>query len=418
MRPKYLVIILVLLALAVPASPVHAGGIVSTCDEAHLLAALAGGGTVTFSCSGTITLTAEITIAADTTIDGSGQTVTISGNHAVRVFKVNSGFTLNLDRLTVADGSAGEGRGGGIYNSGNLNVNNSTFSGNSASNGGGISTSGLGSTVTVSNSTLSDNTASLNGGGISNGGTVTVSNSTFSGNWATGAGGGIYSSYRLTVSNSTFDHNQANNGGGIVNNGTVTVSNGTLSGNSATYFGGGILNWSGGRVTISNSTLSGNSADAGGGLYNERGTVEVSNSTFSDNSAYGVGGEGGGICNSNNGTVTFKNTIVANSLSGNNCSGTITDGGGNLSYPDATCPGINSDPVLGPLQNNLGPTGTVALGPGSAAIDAGNDAICAATPVNNLDQRGIARPWGTHCDIGAVEQVPLKKLWFASIHSQ
>ena len=106
MRPKHLVAILVLLALAVPASPAHAGGVVSVCDEAHLLAALAGGGTVTFSCSGTITLTAKITIAADTTIDGSGQAVTISGNNAVRVFTVNSGVTLNLNELTVANGSA------------------------------------------------------------------------------------------------------------------------------------------------------------------------------------------------------------------------------------------------------------------------------------------------------------------------
>ena len=86
MRPKYLVIILVLLALAIPASPAHAGGVVSVCDQAHLLAALAGGGTVTFSCSGTITLTDYVVIAADTTIDASGQTVTISGNNAVRYF--------------------------------------------------------------------------------------------------------------------------------------------------------------------------------------------------------------------------------------------------------------------------------------------------------------------------------------------
>ena len=86
MRPKHFVTLLVLLALAVPASPAHASGIVSVCDEAHLLTALSGGGTVTFTCSGTITLTVEITIAADTTIDGSGQTVTVSGNHRVRVF--------------------------------------------------------------------------------------------------------------------------------------------------------------------------------------------------------------------------------------------------------------------------------------------------------------------------------------------
>jgi hypothetical protein len=78
---------------------------------------------------------------------------------------------------------------------------------------------------------------------------------------------------------------------------------------------------------------------------------------------------------------------------------------GNLSYPDTTCPGINADPVLGPLQNNGGRTWTMVLGQGSAAIDAGDDTICAAPPVNNLDQRGISRPQGLHCDIGAVEQI-------------
>ena len=104
LRPIYLAVVLVMLTLAMPAAPVHAGGVVSICDEAHLLAALAGGGTVTFSCSGTITLTAEIMIAADTTIDGSGQTVTISGNHAVRVFTRELRVTLNLNRLTVANG--------------------------------------------------------------------------------------------------------------------------------------------------------------------------------------------------------------------------------------------------------------------------------------------------------------------------
>ena len=113
MRSKYLVAILVLLALTLPASPAHAGGVINVCDEAHLLAALAGGGTVTFGCSGTITLTAEITIAANTTIDGSGQTVTISSNHAVGIFTVNSGVMLNLNELTVATGGRlGVGYGG------------------------------------------------------------------------------------------------------------------------------------------------------------------------------------------------------------------------------------------------------------------------------------------------------------------
>ena len=135
MRPKHLVTLLVLLALVVASAPTpaHAGGIVSVCDQAHLLAALIGGGTVTFSCSGTITLTATITIAANTTIDGSGQNVTISGNHAVRVFTVNPGITLSLNKLTVANPRvvviSGD-DGGGILNSGTVTVSNSTFSAN------------------------------------------------------------------------------------------------------------------------------------------------------------------------------------------------------------------------------------------------------------------------------------------------
>jgi hypothetical protein len=86
------------------------------------------------------------------------------------------------------------------------------------------------------------------------------------------------------------------------------------------------------------------------------------------------------------------------------CAGSITDGGGNLSYDDPTCPGVDADPALGSLQDNGGLTQTMALGVGSAAIDAGLDAICAASPVNNRDQRGAVRPAGAHCDIGAVEQ--------------
>jgi hypothetical protein len=124
----------------------------------------------------------------------------------------------------------------------------------------------------------------------------------------------------------------------------------------------------------------------------------VSNSTFAGNRAYWAG-----AIRNVDGTVTLKNTIVANSLAIGNCSGAINGGGGNLSYPDSTCPGISGDPRLGILQNNGGPTATMALGSGSAALDAANDAICAAPPVNNRDQRGVIRPQGAHCDIGAYE---------------
>ena len=356
MRPQHFVTLLVLLALAVSAAPAHAGGIVSVCDEAHLRAALAGGGPVTFSCSGTITLTAEIVIAADTTIDGRGQTVTLSGNHAHRVFTVNSGVTLNLTALTVTNGNTGGGSdGGGILNSGTVNVDHSTFAGNSAYQGGGIYN--FGGTVTVSDSTFDGNGASDSGGSINNaGGVVTVSNSRFAGNSALYGGGGIRNaSGTLNVSGSTFAGNAARYGGGIFNQDALTVDSSTFSGNGTLYSegeGGGIFNR--GTLTVSNSTFDGNTASGGGGIANWN-VLAVSNSTFSGNNA----GHGGSIANYTGGPrlVRLKNTIVADSRAGGNCFGGITDGGGNLSYPDTTCPGINSDPRLGPYGITAGRPG-------------------------------------------------------------
>jgi hypothetical protein len=453
MRTIYILVILVLLALAVPAAPAQAGGVVTVCDEAHLLAALAGGRTVTFACSGTISLTNIITIVADTTIDGSGQDVTISGNDTVAVlFIVNEGVTLSLNEVTIADGSSR-----GIENYGTLIVSNSTFSGNNQgiaclsgtlnvsdstftnnnntsynSDGGAIHVSYC--TWTVSGSAFVDNHA-INGGGISSGSFTTIgnlTNSTFAGNTAN-HGGGVQNNGTLTVSNSIFTGNSSErSGGGIENYGTLTVSDTIFSGNTAgSGIGGGICNVVG-LASVTSSTFSGNTANHGGGIANTlvtfppaSGVLHVANSTFFDNSASYYGGGissdidlnvststfagnsaywGGGI-DSQYGTATLRNTIIANSPTGSNCFGTITDGGGNLSYPDATCPGINADPLLGPLQDNGGPTWTMALVEGSAAIDAADDAACAAPPVNNLDQRGFVRPWGAHCDIGAVEQM-------------
>ena len=465
MRINHLITILVLLAVGLLPSPAQAGGVVTVCDEAHLLAALAGGGTVTFACSGVITLTNTIMIAADTTIDGSGQDVTISGNDAVRVLAVNSGVTFNLNALTIAHGAVGDYEaGGGIsMRDGTLTVSNSTFAGNSAHGGGGIYKAGGAATLT--NSTFSGNyasqyvTSASTGGGILNdGGTLDVSDCVFSGNGAYGGAGAIDNRGALTVSASTFSGNYASSGrstggGGIGNGGMATVSNSTFSGNSAsgTYSaaGGGIYNY--GTLSVSNSTFSDNRASAywgggGGGIENDGGRLAVSNSTFSGNSATSnelVGSIGGGIRNVdgtltvsnsslsgnsatygsgiwNSGTATLTNTIVADNRPGENCRGNpISDGGGNLSYPDTTCPGTNADPLLGPLQMNGGPTLTMDPGPGSAAIDAGDDAICAAAPVNNLDQRGFTRPVGAHCDIGAVEvnYLPWRK-WLPIMFAQ
>jgi VCBS repeat-containing protein len=201
----------------------------------------------------------------------------------------------------------------------------------------------------------------------------------------------------LTLNNLTVANGDADAGGGILNFGTLTVSNSTLSGNSAFMgFGGGIYNAGpDSTLTVNNSTFSRNSATTqGGGIGNFFGSLEVNNSTFSDNSA-SLGG--GGIFNA--GSATLKNTIVANSPSGGNCSGVIV-GGGNLEWPGNTCGSSFSsgDPLLGPLADNGGPTQTHALQDGSAAIDA-----AVSCPPPATDQRNISRPQGPACDIGSFE---------------
>jgi predicted outer membrane repeat protein len=484
MRIKQLVTISALLAVYLLPSPAHAGGVVTVCDEAHLLAAVDGGGAVTFACSGTITLSDTMTIGDDTTIDGSGQDITISGNQAVRVFTVDVGVTLHLISLTVAGGNAENG--GGVFiprcysDCGDtaVIVSNSVFSGNSASrHGGGIYVSNYCYescgylTVTIHDSTFSGNSAGAAGGGIYHDGdyaaqstTVNVSHSAFSNNVA-GYGGAIFSGNQTTlaVSNSTFSGNgsvaigtatygyarldvsasafSGNNGDGIHNVkwNALTVDRSTFSGNS----GCGIDSYDA-RLAVSNSTFSNNvdcglsngddngvatvtgstftnNGGAGGDIHNAfMGTTTVANSTFANASASHHGGIRNGvegsltvinstlagvpIINSDyGGALILKNTIVAGSLPGGLCSGTIVDGGGNLSYPATSCPGVQANPRLGPLQPNGGPTLTMEPGPGSAAIDAGNNAVCAAIPVDGLDQRGVIRPVGPYCDCGAVE---------------
>lgn len=198
--------------------------------------------TITFSVSGTITLGSTlpaISNASGLTVDGAGQGISVSGNNSVQVMVVNGGATLTMLNLIIANGSGGHGDGGGFYNSGTLNVINSTLSGHSAYHGGGIENVG---TLTVTNSTFFQNSAAFNGGGIENEAnkTVTVTNCTFSSNGAVdGNGGGIYNSGRLNVANSTFSGNSAvashspgSPGGGIYNNGGSATLLNTIIANS------------------------------------------------------------------------------------------------------------------------------------------------------------------------------------------
>ncbi len=222
---------------------------------------------------------------------------------------------------------------------------------------------------------------------------------TFSGNsgGASGAGGAIYNSGNLTVTASTFS-------------GNAVASSGA---------GGAIFNGDG-TASIANSTFFQNttgSAGFGGAIFSNGGTVTVNSATFSANGV-GAGGQGGAIFVSSSGSVQLENTILAGSTGGN-CAGVVENGAYNIS-DDGTCgfgsstigvngatlgdnvnPGLNSNG----LQNNGGPTQTIALVPGSPALDAIPEALCLST-----DQRGAARPdpldlasANPACDVGAKE---------------
>jgi hypothetical protein len=246
------------------------------------------------------------------------------------------------------------------------------------------------------------------GGGILNeGSTLMVINCAVSGNSTDGTGGGICaeSNAMLTIESSTLSGNYAGDyGGGMANSGTLIINNSTLSGNTGEFTGGGILNEA--SLTLSNSTLSGNVTQLhGGGLWNG-GSAVISNSSFSGNN-----GQTAGAIVNRLGTLETKNTVLNRGDLGPNIvndSGTVRSRGYNLSDDNGggvlTGPGdqINTEPLLGPLQDNGGPTFTQALLPGSPAIDTGDPNF---TPPPLFDQRGpgFDRAVNGRIDIGSFE---------------
>ena len=330
------------------------------CSLRDALAVAVNDDNITFAGDYTIYLNSTLTVTKRLTIDGSGHTIKVSGDTGgdggpdVQVFYNSS--TLTLTHLNIVSGT--NRYGAGIYNDAILTIKDSTLSGNLASNlGGGIYNHG--GTVTVQNSILSDNVAGYGGGGIYNfsGSTLTVKNCTFSTNWAWNFGGGIF------------------------NEGYLWLENSTLFSNTASYGYGGSLS-----------------------SYGSTASTTILNSTLSENSAYYLGG---GLYYWGGSQLQYWNTIIAHSSSGGDCvnAGTIITNVNNL-VEDGSCStnGVNflsGDPGLGSLADNGGGTLTQALLPGSPAIESGDDVACPST-----DQRGVARPQMTHCDIGAYEASP------------
>ena len=250
--------------------------------------------------------------------------------------------------------------------------------GNATSSVFQIGTGATAPTVAISGLTIRNAQGGF-GGGILNGSgaTLTITNSTISGNTAA-FGGGIFNSGPLTIANTTVTGNTASEGGGIYSNGSLTIINSTISGNTVNSDGGGIFNI--GTVAITNSTLSSNSASFGGGIFTI-GTVEIGDSVLK------AGASGVNIAN-DGGTVTSLGYNLSSD-----------DGGGFLTGPGDQ---INTDPLLGPLQDNGGPTFTHALLPGSPAIDMGDPNF---TPPPFFDQRGsgFSRVVNGRIDIGSFE---------------
>jgi hypothetical protein len=310
----------------------------------------------------------ELELKSPMTIAGAGMTATvISGNNASRVFNLHFGTAIS--DLTIRDGNPGNQSGGGILAGGPLTMDRCLVTSCTASSGGGIE-GFLAVDVRRSAITNCQATGGYGGGFFGSGGTFT--SCTFYMNFASSRGGGLYLVDPTDLVNSTVTMNTAaGEGGGIY----VDIQN---------YY-----------VNLYNCTVVRNL----GGTY------------------------GGGVAAGESGvsSLTFVNTIIAYNhrtashvMYADDCSGYITSAGTSiLQVADVShCTLIGTvstaDPLLGPLQDNGGPTQTQALLDGSPAINAGNSLGCTDQnlAVLGTDQRGVHRPIGAACDMGAYERAP------------
>ena len=434
------------IALLLLASIAQAGGVVgngtaASCTPAAFTQALAGGGSVTFACGPnpvTIVVPQRQTIAADTTVAGADR-ITLSGGGAHGLFTVQSGRTLTLDHVTIADGGVENwalyvsngatlkmlGGGvdscvrGGIYNAGgSVTVKDAVFVDNDASSAGAAITNEGGGTLSVERTVFEGN---LNGA-IFSAGPTTVTDSEFTDNHGDSAGGGaIVHSKSVAVTRCRFDGNDATSGGAIYTSGDLTVTDSVFDGNHATLFEGGAIQLynqtqTPSSVTVRGSTFTANGAVRSGGAVRcdaPAGACTLENVTFSRNTVTQTGGAAevsvkSGAVQMTHATVlaggtpaidrvagamTIRNSIV----DGGACAGVVTNGGGNVQGTTGLCAGFATGALaLSALGANGGVTPTHAIASGSAAVHAAIN--CLAT-----DQRGVARTPAV-CDAGAFQR--------------
>ena len=348
-----------------------------------LSTAVAAGGSITFNCGSVPVVMIVNTNATDktVTVDGGGL-VTLSGENLRQIFFVFGNGNLTLKNISLIDGN-------GV-------------------GGGAIAVSCAQAKATIGNSFLTGNDAgSSHGGAILNQGTLTIDHSTLGSNKTTSYGGAIFNNGgTVTISYSTIINNQAADGGAIFHSeGTINVDRSAIRSNIATMNGGGI-HIDVGTVNVTNTTFYDNRADGGGGIYMRGNQLSIANSTFNRNRA----NTGGALWNFA-GQTNIKNTILSGSRDMNdtsaslNCDGfSVTSGGRNIVSDNTCVPNpssvgdlLSTDPKLDAfLRDNGGPTRTFKLLDGSPAIDYGLNCP-------NIDKRGVKRPIGTACDVGAFE---------------
>jgi beta-glucanase (GH16 family) len=340
---------------------------------------IADGGTITFDpalAGGTLALTSgPLVVGKSVTVDAAGAPgIAVSGGGLDRVLVVNPGSGVTVRHLALIGGYGWQ-LAGCVLNNGSLTLDHVTVTGCAMATDAGEFWQG--------------------GGGIYNGdgASLHLLDSTVSDNSAQWSGGGVYSFFNTTtvIERSTLSGNVSNDVGGAFRSlGDATIVNSTISGNQSTGWYGGALFITDGVVDMVSSTVTGNTSP-------DYAPAAVFVGTFTDASA----------------TLNVQNSIVADNV-GEGCFLAPFGGGavalnslGNNVFTDGTCYPVGSDVIVAPgaagigvLADNGGPTLTHALQSGSPAIDTADATACPAT-----DQRGVLRPQGAGCDIGAFERV-------------